>query len=118
MLGPLGRVDDQPRLADAGLAFDGERSETTALRGPQLLADRRELGRPADDVARDAADLELQGRERDRRSARGRVGRRCRGLEVRSRDVHRRSTLRQPTPPGDPTSPPIGRRAPGRRMRG
>jgi hypothetical protein len=30
----------------------------------EFLADRRELGRPADDVARDAADLELQGRER------------------------------------------------------
>ncbi len=55
---PLGRGDQQPRLADPGLPLDGEAHEPAGAGRRQLLRDRLELRRPPDDVAGRPMDVE------------------------------------------------------------
>ena len=56
----------QPRLADPRLALDREADEPPAARRGELLRDRLELRRPADDVAGRPMDVERHRRERQR----------------------------------------------------
>jgi hypothetical protein len=55
--GELRRREEQSRLPDAGLAFEGDRGEA-AGRFAQLLGDRVDLGTAPDDRARRAAQLD------------------------------------------------------------
>ncbi len=63
---PLGRGDQQPRLADPGLTLHRETDEATGAGRRQLLGDRLELGRPADHVAGRPVNVEGHRREGQR----------------------------------------------------
>ena len=63
---PLGRGDEQPRLADPGLTLDGEADEPAGAGRRELLGDRLELGRPPDHVAGRPVNVEGHRREGQR----------------------------------------------------
>ena len=56
----LRRRDEQPRLADAGLALERERRQPPGLGGCELLPDRAELDLPPDHGAGGPPDVEGQ----------------------------------------------------------
>ena len=62
----LGRGDEQARLPDPRLTFNGETDETSAACRRQLLDDRLQLRRPADDIAGRPMDVEGHRREGQR----------------------------------------------------